>query len=150
MSRQLRTARTRAASRSSSGRVGAGYRRLLRRVALVVAALLLLPVALTALYRVVPPPATPLMAIRALERDGVTRDWVALDTLPAAMPLAVLAAEDNRFCQHYGFDWAAIGDAVAEVRAGDRLRGASTISMQLTRNLFLWPGGGWPRKALEA
>lgn len=128
----------------------AGYRRLLRRVALAVAAVLLLPVALTVLYRVVPPPATPLMAIRALEGDGATREWVALDVLSTAMPLAVLAAEDNRFCQHSGFDWAEIGEAVAEMRAGDRLRGASTISMQLTRNLFLWPGGGWPRKALEA
>jgi monofunctional biosynthetic peptidoglycan transglycosylase len=106
-------------------------------------------VALTALYRVVPPPATPLMAIRALAGDGATRQWVALDALPADVPLAVLAAEDNRFCQHGGFDWAAIGDAIDEARAGERLRGASTISMQLTRNLFLWPGGGWPRKALE-
>ena len=127
-----------------------GWRRLLRRVALAVVVLLLLPVALTALYRVVQPPATPLMAIRAFEGDGATRAWVALDGLPAAVPLAVRAAEDNRFCQHSGFDWAAIDDAVTEMRAGDRLRGASTISMQLTRNLFLWPGGGWPRKALEA
>jgi len=125
------------------------YRRLLRRAALVLVALLLLPVALTALYRFVPPPATPLMAIRALEGDGAAREWVALDALPEAVPLAVLAAEDNRFCQHHSFDWAAIGDAIDEARGGDRLRGASTISMQLSRNLFLWPGGGWPRKALE-
>jgi monofunctional biosynthetic peptidoglycan transglycosylase len=128
----------------------AGTRRLLRRLALALVILLLLPVALTAVYRVAPPPGTPLMAIRALQGEGATRAWVALDALPAAVPLAVLAAEDNRFCQHHGFDWAAIGEAIDEARAGAGLRGASTVSMQLTRNLFLWPGGGWPRKALEA
>jgi monofunctional glycosyltransferase len=150
MPRQRRIPRTRAAARPSSGQRRPGYRRLLRRVVLALVAFLLLPVALTALYRIVPPPATPLMAIRALEGDGVRRQWVGLDELPVAMPLAVLAAEDNRFCQHHGFDWAAIGDAIDEARTSDRLRGASTISMQLSRNLFLWPGGGWPRKALEA
>ena len=123
---------------------------LLHRGGLVLAALLLLPVALTAIYRFVPPPATPLMVIRALAGDGAAREWVALDALPTAVPLAVLAAEDNRFCLHGGFDWVELGDAIHEALAGDRLRGASTISMQLSRNLFLWPGGGWLRKALEA
>ena len=140
---------TRFVASPSSGRTRAKVRRLLRHIALALVALLLLPVALTALYRIVPP-ATPLMAIRSLEGDGAMREWVALDALPAAMPLAVLAAEDNRFCQHNGFDWDAIGEAIDEAYAGDGLRGASTISMQLSRNLFLWPGGGWPRKALEA
>jgi monofunctional biosynthetic peptidoglycan transglycosylase len=126
------------------------FRRWGRRLVLALAALLLLPVALSALYRVVPPPGTPLMAIRALQGDGAARAWVALDDLPADLPLAVLAAEDNLFCLHNGFDWDAIGDAIDDARAGRRLRGASTISMQLTRNLFLWPGGGWARKGLEA
>lgn len=125
-------------------------RRLFRYLAFAILGLLLLPVALTVLYRFVTPPGTPLMAIRALEGDGATRQWVALATLPAAVPQAVIAAEDNRFCEHFGFDWDAIGEAIDESRAGDRLRGASTVSMQLTRNLFLWPGGGWTRKALEA
>ncbi|TXL72686.1 monofunctional biosynthetic peptidoglycan transglycosylase [Vineibacter terrae] len=136
------------ASRASPGRVWA--RRLLHGAAFALAALLLLPVVLTGLYRFVPPPATPLMVIRALEGDGASRTWVALDALPDAMPLAVMAAEDNRFCRHHGFDWGAIAEAIEDAQAGERLRGASTISMQLTRNLFLWPGGGWPRKALEA
>ena len=133
-------------SRGKRSRLG----RLLRRAALVLLALLLLPVVLTIVYRFVPPPGTPLMLIRLIEGDGAAKDWVALDALPAAMPRAVIAAEDNRFCAHGGFDWDAIGDAIDEARAGEGLRGASTISMQLTRNLFLWPGGGWPRKALEA
>jgi monofunctional biosynthetic peptidoglycan transglycosylase len=128
----------------------AGIPTLLRRVVLVLTALLLSPVAVTAIYRFMPPPATPLMLIRAVGGDGAERKWVSLDTLPTEVPLAVLAAEDNRFCQHHGFDWLALGNAVDEARRGDRLRGASTISMQLSRNLFLWPGGGWPRKALEA
>lgn len=112
--------------------------------------LLLAPVALAALYRVVPPPATPLMAIRAIEGDGAARRWVGLDALPAHVPLAVMAAEDSRFCAHDGFDWREIGNALDDARDGVRLRGASTLTMQLSRNLFLWPGGGWPRKALEA
>ena len=150
MYREPKAERRCASVHLSSGWMRAGFPRLLHCVALALAALLLLPVALTALYRFVPPPATPLMLIRALSGDGAEREWVALDALPAAVPLAVLAAEDNRFCQHHGFDWTALGDAIDEARAGDRLRGASTISMQLSRNLFLWPGGGWPRKALEA
>jgi monofunctional biosynthetic peptidoglycan transglycosylase len=128
----------------------AGFPTLLRRAVLVLTALLLLPGAVTAIYRFVPPPATPLMVIRAVGGDGAERKWVSLDTLPSEVPLAVLAAEDNRFCLHHGFDWLALGDAVDDASRGDRLRGASTISMQLSRNLFLWPGGGWPRKALEA
>lgn len=124
--------------------------RFLRRLLLLIVILLLLPLALSGVYRFVPPPGTPLMAIRMIEGDGVTRHWVALADLPVAVPRAIIAAEDNRFCAHGGFDWAAIGDAIDKARAGDGLRGASTISMQLTRNLFLWPGGGFARKALEA
>mgnify|MGYP003626941064 CR=1 FL=1 len=125
-------------------------RRWLRRLGLALLAILLLPVALSALYRFVPPPGTPLMLIRLIEGDGATHDWVALAALPAHVPLAVMAAEDNRFCDHAGFDWAALGDAIDAARAGAALRGASTLSMQLTRNLFLWPGGGFARKAAEA
>lgn len=124
--------------------------RAVRRTAIVLAVFLLTPVAFSAIYRFAPPPVTPLMVIRAIEGDGAARQWRSLEELPDAVPLAVLAAEDNRFCAHNGFDWEAIGDAIEEARAGEGLRGASTISMQLTRNLFLWPGGGWLRKGLEA
>ena len=137
------------ARRSKPARRSLGWR-WLRRLIAAVLAVLLLPVLLAALYRVVPPPGTPLMLIRSLEGDGVTRAWVPLAALPDDMALAVIAGEDNRFCQHGGFDWDAIGDAIEEAQAGEGLRGASTISMQLTRNLFLWPGGGWARKGLEA
>ncbi|WP_416898671.1 MAG: monofunctional biosynthetic peptidoglycan transglycosylase [Minwuia sp.] len=122
----------------------------LRRLAFTLVALLLLPVVLSAVYAVVPPPGTPLMVIRWIEGDGLTRDWVSIDEVPDHVPLSVLAAEDNRFCEHGGFDWDAIGDAIDDAQAGKGLRGASTVSMQLTRNLFLWPGGGFARKGLEA
>ncbi len=125
-------------------------RRLVRIAAAAVGVMFLAPISLILIYRVAPPPVTPLMLIRSIEGDGAERSWASLDELPAHAALAVIAAEDNRFCEHAGFDWDAIGDAIDEARAGERLRGASTISMQLTRNLFLWPGGGWARKGLEA
>lgn len=124
-------------------------RRMVRWTALVLLLGLLLPVALTALYRVVPPPGTPLMAIRWLQGDGAQSHWVALEALPRHVPLAMMAGEDNRFCSHWGFDTVELRNAVEAWLDGGPLRGASTISMQLTRNLFLWPGGGLPRKALE-
>lgn len=109
-----------------------------------------LPALLVLVYRVVPPPATPLMVIRSLEGEGWSRDWVVLDTLPPYVAGTVIAAEDNRFCLHWGFDFAAIRDALDEAGDGGRLRGASTISMQTAKNLFLWPGRDWLRKGLEA
>ncbi|MBT5415111.1 MAG: monofunctional biosynthetic peptidoglycan transglycosylase [Rhodospirillaceae bacterium] len=109
-----------------------------------------LPAGFVLLYRVVPPPATPLMVIRTFEGEGWSRDWVALETLPPYVGGAVIAAEDNRFCSHWGFDFEAIRDALDEADGGGRLRGASTLSMQTAKNLFLWPGRDWVRKGLEA
>jgi monofunctional biosynthetic peptidoglycan transglycosylase len=101
-------------------------------------------------YRVVPPPGTPLMLIRALEGHGLDRARVSLDEIAVPLREAVLAAEDNRFCGHRGFDTVELRDAISDWRAGGRLRGASTISMQTSKNLFLWPGRDWLRKGLEA
>ena len=67
-----------------------------------------------------------------------------------AVPRAVIASEDNRFCEHSGFDWQAIGDAAEDYASGKRMRGASTISMQVVKNLFLWPPKSYLRKAIEA
>jgi monofunctional biosynthetic peptidoglycan transglycosylase len=63
---------------------------------------------------------------------------------------AVVAAEDMRFCDHWGFDWGEIKDAAARNRKGQRVRGASTITMQTAKNLFLWPARSWLRKGFEA
>ena len=122
-------------------------KRLLWAVLIVLVAL---PVALTLLYTVVPPPGTPLMVIRLFEGEGLTKDWVPLEEIARHVPNAVIAAEDNRFCEHHGIDFAALGDALEEFRDGKRLRGASTISMQTAKNLFLWPGRSLVRKGLEA
>src|SRR3546814_190225 len=90
------------------------------------------------------------MVIRWVQGDGLARQWVPLEAVARSLPLMVMASEDSRFCAHDGFDWTEVGNALDAWRDGGRLRGASTITMQVTRNLFLWPGGGWPRKALEA
>jgi monofunctional biosynthetic peptidoglycan transglycosylase len=121
--------------------------RRLGRIALV---LLLLPTALLAVYRFVPPPATPLMLLRLTEGEGLEKDWVALDAISPALPRAVIAAEDNRFCEHGGIDWAALGPELRRALAGEHARGASTISMQTVKNLLLWPGRDPVRKVLEA
>lgn len=122
----------------------------MRTLAATVVVLLLLPVALTALYAILPPLGTPLMIIRAIEGDGAQRRWTSIEDMPPALPRMLLAGEDSRFCGHHGFDWTEIQNAYETWRGGGRLRGASTISMQVTRNLYLWPGGGWFRKGLEA
>jgi monofunctional biosynthetic peptidoglycan transglycosylase len=103
------------------------------------------------LYRFVDPPATPLMLIRSIERGA----WVSyrpVDDAAIAPVLgrAVVASEDSRFCLHHGIDFVAVQDALEDYDETGRLRGASTITMQVARNLFLWPGGGFLRKALEA
>jgi monofunctional biosynthetic peptidoglycan transglycosylase len=117
-------------------------------------AILLLPVVFWALtlmlWRVALPPATPLMVIRSIEAGR----WIdyrprRLDHIASALAHTVIAAEDARFCQHAGIDFDAVEDAVNDYRERGRLRGASTITMQVARNLFLWDGGGLFRKALE-
>lgn len=109
-----------------------------------------LPLTLTLLYRFVPPPVTPLMLIRLAEGEAMERSWQPLDAIAAHLPVAVIAAEDNRFCEHHGLDFAAIRTAWTDYRAGGRLRGASTITQQTAKNLFLWPRSDWLRKGLDA
>lgn len=125
--------------------------KLLIRLFLWCAAILLVaPAAAIALYAVVPPPITPLMALRWLDGAAIRKDWVPLDRVAVSVPRAVIASEDNLFCEHSGFDWRAIGDAAEEYAAGKRMRGASTVSMQVAKNLFLWPGRDFLRKGIEA
>lgn len=113
-----------------------------------------------AAYRYVPVKVTPLMVIRAIRPVGTERqketqrhwkhEWVALDRMSEWMPSAVVASEDNRFYTHHGFDTTEIKKAMEENRKGGRQRGASTISQQTAKNVFLWPGHSWLRKGLEA
>ena len=107
------------------------------------------PLALVLLYRFVPVPVTPLMMIRLVEGQGLAKDWVAWDAIAVPMRQAVVAAEDNLFCEHSGFDWKSLEAAVTAYAAGERAGGGSTISMQTAKNLFLWPSRSIIRKGLE-
>lgn len=98
------------------------------------------------LYRVVNPPTTPYIMAEARRLDGVQRDWVDADQIAPVMFRSAVAAEDANFCTHWGFDMNAIRTAIEE--GGNR--GASTISQQVVKNVYLWHGRSWPRKALEA
>jgi monofunctional biosynthetic peptidoglycan transglycosylase len=139
------------------GRVkpGQGVERVLRRVgrisAWVAGACLIVSVLFVGLYRLVPPPVTPLMLIRGVEGYGITKSWRSIDEISPHLVHAVMASEDAKFCEHHGFDWDAIREAWRRYRQGTgKLRGASTISMQTAKNVFLWPGRDWLRKGLEA
>ena len=128
-------------------------RRLLRRIGrglgAVLLLLILLPVAVIVLYRFVDPPITPLMIIRMLEGEGLDRHWVPLAAISPHLRHAVIAAEDNTFCRHNGFEWQTLEAQIALWRAGKQARGASTISMQTAKNILLWPGRDPVRKAIE-
>lgn len=114
------------------------------------AALLLAPVLLILAYRFLPVPGTPLMLIRAGEGQRIVTTWLDDDQMPRPVMAAVLTSEDQRFCQHQGFDWVELDKAIASWRQGHRLRGASTISQQTAKNLFLPPWRSVIRKAIEA
>ena len=128
----------------------------MRRMALVVAVLLLVPVGAVLLLRWVDPPASSVMLqwrVASWWRDepaALRQHWVDLERVAPVMALAVVAAEDQKFPHHFGFDFDAIADALEESMQGERLRGASTISQQTAKNLFLWNGRSYFRKALEA
>ncbi len=108
------------------------------------------PPLLLLIYRVAPPPVTPLMLIRLAQGEGLQQTWRPLDEIAPALADAVIAAEDNRFCEHGGFDWEALGSVYEAYQSGkERPRGASTITMQTAKNLFLWPGRSMLRKVFE-
>ena len=135
---------------AGAGRAAAVCRRILRVIAWLLAPVLLYWIAGLFLYRFVTPALTPLMLIRSLERgEMVWQQGAPLGDVADALREAVVVAEDSNFCLHAGIDLYAAKDALDDYVASGRLRGASTITMQVARNLFLWPGGGAPRKALE-
>lgn len=121
--------------------------RFLVRVAL---ALVLASVGVVAALRWVHPPFSSFMLQDALRGRRPAHVWVPLEQLPRHAPVAVIAAEDQTFFQHWGFDFEAIEDAMVRNAKGRRLRGASTISQQVAKNLFLWRGRSFVRKGLEA
>lgn len=106
-------------------------------------------------YKFIPVYVTPLMVIRCVQQveKGETirmkHHWVPLNEMSMYMPLAVISSEDQNFEDHHGFDYDAIGKAIEERKSGKRNRGASTISQQTAKNVFLWPTSSWVRKGLE-
>lgn len=140
-------------SRVQRGRPAARPQWVRLRRPLGIAALLLLagPLVLILAFRVLPPPATPLMLIRLAEGHPIRREWIPYEAIAPALAEAVIAAEDNLFCrQLLGFDFAALREQIEAWQEGERPRGASTITMQTAKNLFLWPGRDPLRKLLEA
>jgi monofunctional biosynthetic peptidoglycan transglycosylase len=99
-------------------------------------------------YRFLPPVST-LMLARWVRGEAVEREWRPLENISPHLPLAVLAAEDGRFCRHAGVDWGAIWEVVEAADEDGPARGASTIPMQAAKNLFLWPSRSYIRKGLE-
>ncbi len=101
-------------------------------------------------YAIVPPPTTPYMLSEGLKVDGISREWVPVEEIAPVMLRSVVAAEDANFCLHWGFDMGQLRAAIAE----GANRGASTLSQQTAKNVWLWHGRrhgrSWPRKALEA
>lgn len=123
----------------------------LRRVFIsLLLAALLLPVAPILVYRFIPPPLTPLMIIRWIAGAPIRQRWEPLNRISPALVRAVVASEDEKFCFHHGFDWTAMQIAWTDWRAGRVPKGASTITMQTAKNLFLWPGRSVLRKGIEA
>lgn len=108
------------------------------------------------LYRFVNPPVTPLMLIRCTgqvfsgEELSMKKDWVSIKEISPNLQTAVVASEDIHFLTHFGFDFEAIQKANKLNKKGSKLRGASTISQQTAKNVFLWPGRSWVRKGVEA
>ncbi|MDT8325205.1 MAG: monofunctional biosynthetic peptidoglycan transglycosylase [Bacteroidota bacterium] len=132
--------------------------RTLRGVLRTAAVLTLLLLLLVAAFRVLPPQWTPLMFLRVYESVteaapvGIERQWVPYEQVSPHFFRAVVAAEDGRFMRHDGIDWKAMEDAMRynRMHKGSKVRGASTISMQTAKNVFLWHGRNYLRKGLEA
>jgi monofunctional biosynthetic peptidoglycan transglycosylase len=122
--------------------------RIARNLLLMVLVMLLLPYLLALLYRAGHPVST-LMAWRYLTGAPMSRQWIDLNAMSPALPRSVVASEDAKFCRHHGIDWDALREVIDDAEDGEVARGGSTITQQVAKNLFLWPGRSVVRKALE-
>lgn len=118
--------------------------------------LFILSVVIVFIFKWVPVPATPLMVIRYFEHSEKDKssswkhDWVSIDEISKNMQLAVICSEDQNFLTHHGFDFDAIKKAMEHNQKKRKIKGASTISQQTAKNVFLWPQRSWLRKGMEA
>jgi monofunctional glycosyltransferase len=122
--------------------------RIARNLLLTLLAVLLLPYFLAPLYRT-GHPASALMAWRTMRGAPVSRQWIDLAMMASPLPRSVVASEDAKFCIHHGIDWDALREVIDDAEDGEVSRGGSTITQQVAKNLFLWPGRSVVRKALE-
>jgi len=132
--------------RRSSGRGGGFFRFLFK----LMVGLFLLSILWVVALRFVPPPVTATMLGDLFAGRGIAKDWISLNDMDRDMVRAAIGAEDSKFCTHNGFDIEAIEDAMKRNASGGRIRGGSTISQQTAKNVFLWQGGGYVRKGVEA
>ena len=123
-------------------------RRAIRVTVLIALCLLLLPYLVTPFYRT-GHPVSALMAWRWLKGAPVSRPWIDFSAISPHLPRSVVGSEDAKFCSHHGIDWDALRDVMDDAEDGEVARGGSTITQQVAKNLFLWPGRSVVRKALE-
>ena len=116
----------------------------------LILALILVSLLWVLAYRFINPPITATMLGDVFAGRGATRDWMPIERIDRDMVRAAIAGEDSKFCQHNGFDFEAIENAMQRNASGGRIRGGSTISQQTAKNAFLWQGGGYVRKGAEA
>lgn len=123
-------------------------RKILTRLIRFAAGLVAVFFSLVVVYRFVPPVST-LMLARLFTGRPVDRQWVRLGRISPWLQAVVIMSEDGQFCRHHGVDWPALSEAIHRLEEGGPVRGASTISMQTAKNLFLWPARSYLRKGLE-
>jgi monofunctional glycosyltransferase len=124
--------------------------RLLKWLLGILVALILVSILWVLAYRFINPPITFTMIGDIVAGRGATREWMPISQIDRDMVRAATAAEDSKFCSHHGFDVQAIENAMQRNASGGRIRGGSTISQQTAKNAFLWQGGGYARKGVEA
>lgn len=126
-------------------------KKILRIIFKAIIAFFILSILSVIVYRFVPVPITPLMLTRSIENDFQKwkHTWVPIEEISPNLQVAVVASEDQNFLKHSGFDFEAIKKAQEHNKKGKRIRGASTISQQVAKNVFLWQGRSWVRKGFE-
>src|SRR5438067_2027417 len=125
-------------------------RRIIGWIVKLVVAFFLISILWVLAYRFINPPITVTMLGDVIAGRGAARDWMPVDQIDRDMVRAAIAAEDSTFCAHHGFNFEAIEDAMKRNASGGRIRGGSTISQQTAKTTFLWNGGGYARKGVEA
>ena len=130
-------------------------KRVFKFIAKSIALFIVFSVVIVVLFKWIPVPVTPLMVIRYFEQPNTQEkamwkhDWVSINNISKNLQLAVICSEDQNFLKHHGFDVKAIEKAIEHNKKGKRIRGASTISQQTAKNVFLWPQRSWVRKGME-